>query len=474
MLGHISPRIYTASGDITNAHIHNSDVLIAQTAGICLSLPAGVRSQVNKQFRLVNNSAGPIALAVKPAGLFIRGTTAMAIPAYGAIDCRLVETSAATYKWKVTGDYEEAVKGTFTPVATWAGSAPTEGTHYGEYYFIDGVCFFNVTLNVTDGGGSTGLSSFNGLPFVPADTDSWIPVEMTITVDGTPTKCKAYVDATTDAAASRVVTCLASATLTDDTVGKVECSGFFEVAGFMPFVPPETWGTATPATLARVCRWKKLGKVGVGYYTGTSTDSNAVSSAKIGCPFPVPDNNSYCAVTALEKAGGGGATYSFPVGYLDQTDGTAGNRAFNFRAFTAGTDAQAWGLWFAFTVECEPWTSFTHTITWGTGTPASYVPVGKFTTFGGLCFLSVWGHSTDGNGATSYIGTMPMPAYKGSNVKPILMGYQLQNATYSECAPRIDNTQSVHASRTVSLTIFTTATDAQAVDVCIGGWFAVG
>lgn len=473
MLGTRITKLFAASGNITAALVTYYDQFVAQTAGICLTLPAATRSLVNKHFRVINSSAGPVALALNSGESLVSGATAVAIPSYGLAEVRCVEVSTGSYKFMIDG-VDIAAKGTFTPVATWAGSAPTEGTHYGEYFFVDGACFIRGTLNVTDGGGSTGLSSFTGLPFVPKDVDTFVPIEMHITVDGTVTKCKAYIECADAASANRIVTVNSSATLTDDKVCKVEFSGFYEVAGFEAYVPTQTYGTATPGSPAVVCRWKKLGKAGVMYFGLTSADSNAVSSAKIDFPFPIPDNNSYTAICALEKAGAGGATWYQPIGYVDQTDNTAANRAANFRAFTTATDGQAFGLWFAAVAECEPWTTFTHTVSWGGTAPASYATVGKFAIYGGLCFVSIWGHSTDGNAATSYAGNLPMPCYYSANVKHCLSGYQLVNTTYTECAPLVANNVAAHSSRTVGVAKFATVSDGNALDFCFGGWFPVG
>lgn len=475
MLGHISQKPFTSSGNITNANLNGSDMLVAKTAGICLTLPAGVRGMSNKQFRLVNYSDGFIALAVKSGGSFLSGSTCIVIPAYGAIDGRLVEYAVNSFRWKITGDYSESVQGTWTPTYVWATQTPTISSTIGEFYFVEGACFFNLTINLSDGKGSTGLTSYT-LPIQPADIDCKTPVETVVTVDGVETKLKGYIDQTDNTAANRLGKFFTNATLTDTKVCKYEISGMFEVHGFTAFTPSETWTTGTPASITKVGRFKMFGDKAMGFiYNTESADSNACSALTVAVPNGIipPDYNTYCAFTSIEKAGAGGATYYDVAGVVDQLDGTAENRLLKFLGFTAGTDAQAVGVYAAGVIEVFGWQNFTPTLAFGTATPGSITKVGRFHQYKGICFVSIYANSADGNGATSVVSSMPLPCRKSVG-KFLIAGHEKQNTTFYGSVCRIDATQAVHASRTGSAVKFTTATDGETIMLYFGGHFPVG
>jgi hypothetical protein len=106
-------------------------------------------------------------------------------------------------------------------------------------------------------------------------------------------------------------------------------------AGYSPTL---VWGTADPATITTVSRWTKLGKIVFFHIDISSADSNACSSLTISLPADPNDNNDRTAVSSIQKAGAGGATYSDPLAYIDMD---SASKLIKFYAFTTGTDGQA-------------------------------------------------------------------------------------------------------------------------------------
>ncbi len=107
------------------------------------------------------------------------------------------------------------------------------------------------------------------------------------------------------------------------------------------YTPTLTWGTAAPASITTVARWVRVGVVVHFHIDISSADSNATDSLTISLPADPVDNNDRTAVTAIQKAGAGGVTYSNPLAYIDMD---SASKLIKFYSFTTGTDGQAIAL----------------------------------------------------------------------------------------------------------------------------------
>lgn len=104
------------------------------------------------------------------------------------------------------------------------------------------------------------------------------------------------------------------------------------------YSPTLAWGTADPATITTVARWKRIDDVIFFHIDISSADSNACSSLTITLPVDPVDNNDRTALSSIQTAGAGGATYSDPLAYIDMD---SASKLIKFYAFTTGTDGQA-------------------------------------------------------------------------------------------------------------------------------------
>ena len=104
------------------------------------------------------------------------------------------------------------------------------------------------------------------------------------------------------------------------------------------YSPTLTWTTADPAAITTVARWKRIDDVIFFHIDISSADSNATDSLTISLPVNPVDNNDRTALSAIQKAGAGGVTYSNPLAYIDMD---SASKLIKFYAFTTGTDGQA-------------------------------------------------------------------------------------------------------------------------------------
>ncbi len=104
------------------------------------------------------------------------------------------------------------------------------------------------------------------------------------------------------------------------------------------WTPTLTWGTADPDSITTVARYMRDGTRVCFHVDISSADSNAASSLTITLPVDPVDNNDYTSVSSREIAGGGGATWSDPLAYINMD---SADKKINFAAFTTGTDDQA-------------------------------------------------------------------------------------------------------------------------------------
>lgn len=122
-----------------------------------------------------------------------------------------------------------------------------------------------------------------------------------------------------------------------DTVPYVNNGIYTMSVPWRTWTPTLTWGTADPASLTTVARYKVTdGVVKFKLYI-TSADANACSSLTATLPITPADINSYTRVSSLQL---NDATYLDPMGYIDQLDGTAGNRLLKFYSFATVADTK--------------------------------------------------------------------------------------------------------------------------------------
>lgn len=118
------------------------------------------------------------------------------------------------------------------------------------------------------------------------------------------------------------------------------------------------------------------------------------------------------------------------------------------------------------------WASWSPTLTWTTGTPASLTTVARYKKVGKTVFFTFHTTSADANGATQLTVTLPeTPADINSYVA--CSGYQLQNTTYYDCRPYIDATDNTAGNRVLTFRSFQTATDAQTVTIAVSGFYEI-
>jgi hypothetical protein len=106
---------------------------------------------------------------------------------------------------------------------------------------------------------------------------------------------------------------------------------------WVAWTPTLVWGTADPASITKVGRYKVAN--GTCYFTAyiTSADANACTSLTIAPPITPLDINSYIRVASIQL---NDTTYLDPMGYIDQLDGTAGNRLIKFYSFATVADTK--------------------------------------------------------------------------------------------------------------------------------------
>jgi hypothetical protein len=155
--------------------------LIIQANSLQMSNTSGtnyLHGTASAEVSLYHN--GNVKLATNSGGVTVTGTVTTdqvtsgistftgAISANAGIDFSGAQTNAAGMTSETLDSYEE---GSFTPVLSYTSGASgvTYSVQKGRYTKIGNVCFFQLQVNLTDKGTSSGGSvQFSGLPFTPA------------------------------------------------------------------------------------------------------------------------------------------------------------------------------------------------------------------------------------------------------------------------------------------------------------------
>jgi len=117
--------------------------------------------------------------------------------------------------------------------------------------------------------------------------------------------------------------------------------------------------------------------------------------------------------------------------------------------------------------QTKVWTTWTPTVTWTTGTPASISSVYRYCQIGKTVFFKIFMHSTDGNGATALTVTVPVTS-KDNGANTMFTGLQLVDTTYSDPLPMLWENNS-----TIYFRGFKTCTDAKTVQILVEGFYEV-
>lgn len=113
------------------------------------------------------------------------------------------------------------------------------------------------------------------------------------------------------------------------------------------------------------------------------------------------------------------------------------------------------------------WAAWTPTLTWTTGAPASVTTVARYMKTNKTVFFNFRCASADGNGATALKFTLPV-APKDNNSFVAATALQKQNATWTNPEAYIDDGTSY-----VEFRGFATATDGEAVEVIVTGFYEI-
>jgi hypothetical protein len=124
------------------------------------------------------------------------------------------------------------------------------------------------------------------------------------------------------------------------------------------------------------------------------------------------------------------------------------------------------------TVTVDPWNTWTPSLTWTTGTPASPTTVARYQIQGSRVFFVFESTSADGNGGTALTVTLPITP-KDVNEMNTVSGIQLQNATYSNPLSYIDQTNDTAGNRLLTFRALSTCTDGEACSVFVSGSYEI-
>jgi hypothetical protein len=251
-------------------------------------------------------------------------------------------TNAKTCSIQVTGWYpiSDALS-TFTATETWATGTPGSITEVALYNVIDtNVIYFLTDWTSSDSTGATGLTCLLPSTAQTPDRDGYVAG---IGLESCKTSAEynhtlPTIDCANATAASRIITCNAFTTATDNEAIRVSLFGLYELAGWTSFDPDPTWGTADPGTITEKAFYyvDSLGICHFWVYL-TSADGNGASSLVLKPPVAPKQNSAGYALMAVELQN---ATYSNPCAFLDTVEADAQDRTIQFSKWSTATNAQ--------------------------------------------------------------------------------------------------------------------------------------
>jgi len=115
-------------------------------------------------------------------------------------------------------------------------------------------------------------------------------------------------------------------------------------------------------------------------------------------------------------------------------------------------------------------TSYTPTLTWTTGTPATNVSYKfQYQVIGKLCFVTGYYTADDGNGATALTITTPytQKSYSGEYLQSF-SAHQLVDTTWSNPLAYLDDNDGL-----IKFNSFTTCTDNTSVKILVSGFYEI-
>lgn len=471
-----SAKQYDASKAITASLMEQYGMFEATQDGIDFSLPA-IAGSVGRRLRgreacFINGSSGYTTFS-SADGEFVGGLEQFCL---GPLESALVEcnrTATAGHQFVVSGMKMPVADKSHTATLAWTTGTPGAGTITKEflYTYKDGIVIFRGRVSTTDGKGATQLTI--SLPKTPYYAAAKIPIRATKFIDGTPTDALAYIAADQATAANRVLTFADFGPWPDTKACSVEFSGWYPVRDFTSWTPTLVWGTADPASITTVAKYKVVDGIVFAYYQSSSADNNACSSLTVSLPENVPpDTDVYPAVSALALSN---TTYTNPYGFIDCANATEASRVLGFSGFPACTDSQAVAMAAAMCYEIDggvDWSDRVNAV-WSTGTPASVTAVARYKVIDGQwCWFTAYLTSADSNGATELVMDAPMVALKQAS-RVQLNSYVLNNATNVYPSAYIAADEDDGADRKIIFDLFPACTDGNTVTVRVTGMFRV-
>lgn len=255
-------------------------------------------------------------------------------------------TDDAAYDIRIKGSYPVAGAKTvaWTPTVTGVGASPTVSSTVAKFYESQGKIFAYGYSVISDGKNATGVTYTPPAPV--KDLNTYVVGYGVTAVDtgGTPayTAQMPFIDATDNTCANRLISGKAYPTLTDAKACWISFAIQYEIDGGYAVTPVETWGTATPASVAHSFRYQvhpKERMVSFEYYMA-STDSNACSSLTV--PLPIPARYIASLKIALPGYQISNTSKTDPGAYIQADSTTLANRMkVQFANFVTGVDAQA-------------------------------------------------------------------------------------------------------------------------------------
>ena len=475
-----SHKDYTASASISRVDITRYKVFNARTAGIVLTLPTPVKTICKNTPVFTNATAGYITVK-SPSSSFIGGASSVIIPPYSSTTLHINYSNSAYY-WVADSQLLRSdslsTSLTWSPTLTFTTATPTLSTSSYLSWVKNGVCYFSGYLATADGGGATALTITP--PLRPNDINADIPIVAFALVDTTYTDIQGYIDAKDATQANRVIEFRNFATLTDDKAAAIWFSGWYEVdgGGWSTFTETEVYGTSNWDNVTEVARHRDIDGVGHFVIDLTTADAKGVtSSLTVHPPTSPPDVNTYYPFMGHSQCIGGTdvTLYKNMLMFLDSNNATEASRVAVSRAFGTCANGKAATAQVSGFYEAYGWNAFTPVLTWTGTTPTMAALVGRYKLIDNICYFTVYGTSTDGNGCTALVisGLPIVPKYTG--IETPVNCVQLVDSTYSNPIGFVTTDEAAEADRDeIQFKSLSTCTDAKTASIYIAGWYPVG